>query len=161
MQTPLILDLYSNLLEKYPFANEKYGHAQFGWGGGMEHTTVSFMIYFERQLIAHEMAHQWFGDKITCGTWKDIWLNEGFATYLAALVIENYDGLAAFITEKANMINNITSSPNGAVYLTDSEALSVNRVFDSRLSYNKGAMVLNMLRFKLGDAAFFKELKII
>lgn len=159
LQTPLILDLYSNLLENYPFANEKYGHAQFGWGGGMEHTTVSFMIYFERQLIAHEMAHQWFGDKITCGTWKDIWLNEGFATYIAALVIENFDGLAAFITEKTNMINNITSSPNGAVYLTDSEALSVNRVFDSRLSYNKGAMVLNMLRFKLGDAAFFQGIK--
>lgn len=159
LQTPLILDLYSNLLENYPFANEKYGHAQFGWGGGMEHTTVSFMIYFERQLIAHEMAHQWFGDKITCGTWKDIWLNEGFATYIAALVIENFDGLAAFITEKTNMINNITSSPTGAVYLTDTEALSVNRVFDSRLSYNKGAMVLNMLRFKLGDAAFFQGIK--
>ena len=158
-QTPLLLNFFSNLLETYPFSNEKYGHAQFGWGGGMEHTTVSFMQNFSRSLIAHEMAHQWFGDKITCGTWKDIWLNEGFATYMASLVIENFDGAAAFINDKTNMINNITTSTNGAVYLTDAQALDVNRIFSSRFSYNKGAMVLNMLRFKLGDAVFFQGIK--
>ena len=158
-QTPLIMDLFESLFEIYPFHNEKYGHAQFGWGGGMEHTTVSFMGNFNRGLIAHEMAHQWFGDKITCGTWKDIWLNEGFATYVAALVIENFDGASAFITEKGSMINNITSSPNGAVYLTDTQALDVNRIFSGRLTYNKGAMVLNMLRFKMGDALFFQGVK--
>lgn len=158
-QTPLILNLYESLFEIYPFHNEKYGHAQFGWGGGMEHTTVSFMVSFERDLIAHEMAHQWFGDKITCGSWKDIWLNEGFATYVAALVIENFDGQASFVTEKNKMINNITSKTNGAVYLTDAELTNVNRIFDSRLTYNKGAMVLNMLRFKMGDALFFQGIK--
>lgn len=158
-QTPLILDLFSNLFEIYPFHNEKYGHAQFGWGGGMEHTTVSFMNNFSRSLIAHEMGHQWFGDKITCGTWKDIWLNEGFATYLASLVIENFDGTAAFVTDKTNMINSITSQTGGAVYLTDTEATNVGRIFSSRLTYNKGAMVLEMLRFKMGDAAFFQALK--
>lgn len=158
-QTPSILDLYENLFEVYPFHNEKYGHAQFGWGGGMEHTTVSFMVGFDRQLIAHEMGHQWFGDKVTCGTWKDIWLNEGFATYLAALVIENFDGVDAFIGEKNDMINYITSSPAGNVYLTDTQATNVDRIFSSRLSYNKGAMVLEMLRFKLGDAAFFQGIR--
>ena len=158
-QTPLILDLYENLFEVYPFHNEKYGHAQFGWGGGMEHTTVSFMVGFDRQLIAHEMAHQWFGDKVTCGSWKDIWLNEGFATYLATLVIENFDGIDAFVAEKQNMIDYITSSPNGNVYLTDLQATDVNRIFSGQFSYNKGAMVLEMLRFKLGDAAFFQGLK--
>jgi aminopeptidase N len=158
-QTPLILDLFKNLFEIYPFHNEKYGHAQFGWGGGMEHTTVSFMVGFDRQLIAHEMAHQWFGDKITCGSWKDIWLNEGFATYLADLVIENFDGNAAFIADKTSMINSITSQTGGAVYLTDTEATNVNRIFSSRLTYNKGAMVLNMLRLKLGDANFFQGMK--
>jgi aminopeptidase N len=158
-ETPAILDLYENLFEVYPFHNEKYGHAQFGWGGGMEHTTVSFMVNFDRQLIAHEMGHQWFGDKVTCGSWKDIWLNEGFATYLATLVIENFDGLDAFIAEKQDMINYITSQPAGNVYLTDAQATDVNRIFSSRLSYNKGAMVLEMLRFKLGDAAFFQGIK--
>ena len=158
-QTPLILNLFENLFEIYPFHNEKYGHAQFGWGGGMEHTTVSFMGSFGRGLIAHEMAHQWFGDKITCGTWKDIWLNEGFATYLASMVIENFDGQAAFTADKTNMIHAITSISNGAVYLTDAEALNVNRIFNGRLSYYKGAMVLNMLRLKLGDTLFFQALK--
>ena len=158
-QTPLILNLFENLFEIYPFHNEKYGHAQFGWGGGMEHTTVSFMGSFGRGLIAHEMAHQWFGDKITCGTWKDIWLNEGFATYLASMVIENFDGQAAFTADKTNMIHAITSISNGAVYLTDAEALNVNRIFNGRLTYYKGAMVLHMLRFKLGDTLFFQALK--
>jgi aminopeptidase N len=158
-ETPAILDLYENLFEVYPFHNEKYGHAQFSWGGGMEHTTVSFMVNFSRQLIAHELAHQWFGDKITCGTWKDIWLNEGFATYLATLVIENFDGIDAFVAEKQDMINNITSSPNGNLYLTDAQATNVNRIFSGRLSYDKGGMVLEMLRFKMGDAAFFQALK--
>lgn len=158
-QTPAIMNLYETLFEPYPFKNEKYGHAQFSWGGGMEHTTVSFMQNFSRELIAHELAHQWFGDKVTCGTWKDIWLNEGFATYLAALVIEDFDGNAAFVDEKNAMINYITSSPTGNVYLTDLQATDVNRIFSSRLSYDKGAMVLEMLRFKMGDTAFFLALR--
>ncbi|WP_291130738.1 M1 family aminopeptidase [Flavobacterium sp. UBA7682] len=158
-QTPVIMDLFENLFETYPFSAEKYGHAQCGFGGGMEHTTVSFMGNFSRGLIAHELAHQWFGDKITCGTWKDIWLNEGFATYLSALTIENLDGLDAFIIQKSGMIDFITSSPAGNVYLTDVQATNVSRIFSSRLSYNKGAMVLEMLRFKMGDTAFFQAIR--
>lgn len=151
-----IMNLYTNLFEEYPFASEKYGHAQFGWGGGMEHTTVSFMGSFGRNLIAHELAHQWFGDKITCGSWKDIWLNEGFATYLSGLVVENLDGNASFINWKQQLNTSITSQTTGAVYLADSDTTSVNRIFDGRLSYNKGAMVLHMLRKKLGDTQFFQ-----
>ena len=157
--TPAIMNFYEATFVPYPFRAEKYGHAQFGWGGGMEHTTVSFMGGFDRGLIAHEMAHQWFGDKVTCGPWKDIWLNEVFATYLASMVIENFDGEAAFISDKSSKINSITSQAGGAIYMTDAEATSVNRIFSSRLSYNKGAMVLNMLRLKLGTTNFLQGLR--
>jgi aminopeptidase N len=158
-QTLPIMDFFESTFETYPFSNEKYGHAQCGFGGGMEHTTVSFMGNFSRGLIAHELAHQWFGNKITCGTWKDIWLNEGFATYLSAMVIEHLDGATAFVNHKSSLINNITSNPSGNLYLTDVQATNVSRIFSSRLSYNKGAMVLEMLRFKMGDTAFFQALK--
>lgn len=158
-ETLAIMDFFESTFEPYPFSNEKYGHAQFGWGGGMEHTTISFMNNFSRGLIAHELGHHWFGDKVTCGSWKDIWLNEGFATYMASMVIEQFDGETAFIADKTAMISNITSQTTGAVYLTDAEALNASRIFSSRLSYNKGAMVLHMLRFKLGDAVFFQALR--
>jgi len=154
-----IMDLFANLFGEYPFADEKYGHAQFGWGGGMEHTTVSFMGNFNRDLIAHELAHQWFGNKVTCGSWKDIWLNEGFATYLSGLVYEELDGNSQFIAWKAQRNASITSLPDGAVYLSNQDTLNVNRIFSNRLSYNKGAMVLHMLRKKLGDTVFFLGLQ--
>ena len=154
-----IMNVFTELFGEYPFADEKYGHAQFGCRCGMEHTTVSFMGNFNRGLIAHELAHQWFGNKITCGSWKDIWLNESFATYLSGLTIENLDGNDSFIQWRESKNNSITSSPNGAVYLSDQDTTSVGRIFNGRLSYNKGSMVLHMLRRKLGDATFFQSLK--
>ncbi len=155
--TPSIIDLYGSLFEMYPFADEKYGHAEFGWGGGMEHTTMTFMGGWNRSLIAHELAHQWFGNKVTCGSWEDIWLNEGFATYLDALVIENFDGEISFRNWRSTKVNNITSQPSGSTFVSDTT--SVNRIFDGRLSYNKGAMILHMLRYKLGDTDFFQSIK--
>ena len=162
--TPAIINLYESLFGDYPFRNEKYGHAQFGWGGGMEHTTVSFMTAgntgaYSRSLIAHEMGHQWFGDKITCGTWKDIWLNEGITEYLAGLVVENLDGQAAFTNWKNSKNTSITSQPTGNLYLTDAQSTDVNRIFSSRITYNKGSMVTNMLRFKMGDVNFFQAMR--
>lgn len=155
--TPKIIDLYGDLFEPYPFAKEKYGHAEFGWGGGMEHTTMTFMGGWNRSLIAHELAHQWFGNKVTCGSWQDIWLNEGFATYLDGLVVENFDGENTFRAWRGNMVNSITSQKDGATFVTDTT--TVNRIFDSRLTYRKGAMILHMLRYKLGDEDFFQGVK--
>jgi aminopeptidase N len=154
-----IMNLFSNLFEPYPYASEKYGHAQFGWGGGMEHTTVSFMGSLGRGLIAHELAHQWFGDKVTCGSWQDVWLNEGFATYLSGLVIEDFDGNTDFRSWRQDKISSITNYPDGSVYIPAQDTTSVNRIFSGRLTYDKGAMVLHMLRKKLGDAVFYQGLK--
>jgi aminopeptidase N len=154
-----IMDLFEDRFGTYPYASEKYGHAQFSWNGGMEHTTISFMGGFSRNLIAHELAHHWFGNKVTCGTWKDIWLNEGVATYLSGMVVEHLDGLTGFINWKTTMINNITSQNGGYLYLNDSDLSNISRIFSSRLSYNKGAMVTHMLRWQLGDVDFFQGLR--
>ncbi|WP_445714648.1 M1 family aminopeptidase [Flavobacterium sp.] len=154
-----IMNVFEEKVGFYPYRSEQYGHVQFGWGGGMEHTTMSSMGGWSRSLIAHELGHQWFGDKITCGTWKDIWLNEGLTEYMAGIVVEELDGAAAFVSWKNSKISNITSQTSGAVYLTDAEALDVNRIFSSRLSYNKGSMVTHMLRWVMGDANFFQALR--
>lgn len=152
-QTIGMMLLFTQLFGDYPFKKEKYGHAQFGFGGGMEHQTMSSMGSFSRGLIAHELAHQWFGNKVTCGSWVDIWLNEGFATYLTALVDEFGNNPVAFENWKASTINAIISQPGGSVKVDDTT--SINRIFNFRLSYQKGAYLLHMLRKIVGDDDFF------
>ncbi|MCX6305060.1 MAG: M1 family aminopeptidase [Bacteroidetes bacterium] len=147
-----VLQLYDSLFGVYPFQREKYGHTQFGWGGGMEHQTMTFVASFGFELLAHELAHQWFGDDVTCGSWADIWLNEGFATYLSGLC---YEHLAPLYWKQFRMarVKSITAYPGGSVYCTDTTR--VYRIFDGRLSYAKGAMILHQLRWIMGDSAFF------
>ncbi|MEA2042523.1 MAG: M1 family aminopeptidase [Bacteroidota bacterium] len=162
-QTPDVIDVlefFSTQFIDYPYKDEKYGHAQFGWGGGMEHQTMSFMGGFSHRLMAHELAHQWFGDYVTCGSWEDIWLNEGFATYLEGMTIEQgldngaYEDFSEWREVK---IASIISDPGGSVFVDDTT--SVSRIFNSRLSYSKGAMVLHMLRQTVGDEVFFLSLQ--
>jgi aminopeptidase N len=148
---------FDSLFVTYPFKNEKYGHAQFGWGGGMEHQTMSFVGSFDYGLLAHETAHQWFGDYVTCGHWEDIWLNEGFATYLEGLTRERFVTSVTWQNWKQGKISNVTSQPGGSVKVDD--VSNVSRIFSGRLSYNKGSYLLHMLRWKLGSATFFAAIR--
>ncbi len=152
-----ILKLYESLVGPYPFAKEKYGHAQCGFSGGMEHQTMSFMGNFNRGLIAHELAHQWFGDMVTCGSWSDIWLNEGFATYFAALANDFGVDPAQWNLFKTSTISYVTDQTDGAVKVLDTN--NVSRIFDERLSYKKGSYLLHMLRGMMGDSLFFLGLR--
>ncbi len=149
-----MLRLFDSLFIEYPFMNEKYGHAQFTWGGGMEHQTMSFMVNFSFDLTAHELAHQWFGDLVTCASWNDLWLNEGFATYLTSVAYEYIYDKKTFRDKMRGTRADITADPNGSVKPKDTS--TVNQLFNGRLTYRKGAWLLHMLRVRMGDSLFFE-----
>lgn len=158
--TKQIMNTFENYFGAYPFRNEKYGHMQFMYGGGMEHQTMTSMGSWEQGLIAHELAHQWFGDKVTCGAWNDIWLNEGFATFgqhvaYEKLLMTNTE----FMTYLSSEIAYITTLPGGSVYVADANLGSVGNIFNGRLSYSKGGYVLRMMKWILGETAFYNALK--
>lgn len=149
------MQLFDTLLGEYPFIREQYAQTQFGWGGGMEHQTNSFMANLGFELVAHELAHQWFGNKITCASWQDIWLNEGFATYCSGLAYEHIQPQWWRAFRETNH-RRATDIADGSVFVDDTT--DVSRIFSSRLSYSKGAYVLHGLRWLLGDSLFFATL---
>lgn len=158
--TKTVMNTFENYFGPYPFRNEKYGHMEFQFGGGMEHQTMSSMGGWSKQLIAHELAHQWFGDKVTCGQWNDIWLNEGFATFgehvaNEKLLMNNTDFLNYLNGER----NFITSSPSGSVFVSDANLGNIGAIFSGRLSYSKGGYVVRMLKWILGETSFYQALK--
>jgi len=152
-----MINLFSDLFIEYPFIDEKYGHAEFGWGGGMEHQTMSFMGSLEFELMAHELAHQWFGDYVTCGNWQNIWLNEGFATFLSGLSFKYLLNGRWWPVWKRVNIERVTEEPDGSVFLADTT--NEERMFNPRLSYSKGGLILNMLRYEIGDENFYQAIK--
>jgi aminopeptidase N len=158
-KTVEIMEMLMKHFGKYPFFKEKYGHAEFGRNGGMEHQTMGFMGRFEDWLITHELAHQWFGDQVTCYSWQDIWLNEGFASFAEELLYEDFYPKSDLVNWRRYVINNVTLGNGGSVYVYGNDTNDVNRVFDHRLSYDKGAMVLQMLRWILGDSIFYTGIR--
>ena len=158
--TKTVMNTFEQYFGPYPYRNEKYGHMQFGWGGGMEHATMSSMGSWGRGIIAHELAHQWFGDKVTCGAWNDIWLNEGFATFGEHLANEKLLMTnSQFMSYLSSEMNYITSSAGGSVYVSDTNLGNTGAIFSGRLSYSKGGYVVRMIKWILGDDAFYSALK--
>lgn len=154
--TLVCFDLFTKKFGQYPFIKEKYGHAQCGFGGGMEHQTCSSMGSFGATLIAHELAHQWFGDKITTKNWENIWLNEGFATFSEAVYLEGIGGKTSY-NANINSIMNGAKRATGTLFVKDIS--NVSQIFNTNRTYNKGGVVLHMLRGVLGDDTFFKVLQ--
>jgi len=155
-KTPKMLEVFSKLYSLYPFINEKYGHAEFNWGGGMEHQTISSMGSFGQGIISHELAHQWYGDKITCKTFNHIWLNEGFATYSESAFLEEVQGKDVYISSiNSRMLDAKTAK--GSIYVANTN--NINEIFNSSRTYSKGAIVLHMLRGVIGDSLFYKTLQ--
>ncbi|MBD3168616.1 MAG: T9SS type A sorting domain-containing protein [candidate division Zixibacteria bacterium] len=151
--TPEIMEIYVDLFGDYPFAEEKYGHSIFPFAGGMEHQNNcsfgSILITGNgtyESIVVHELAHQWFGDMITCHQWADVWMNEGFATYCEALYYEQVDGLEAYLYYMTH--DNRVREPSGPIY-------DPSYLWSSNTVYNKGSWVLHMLRGVMGDEDFF------
>jgi hypothetical protein len=159
-KTSDLIKLYSGLYGDYPFKNEKYGHCVAPSGGGMEHQTMTTLVNFSFLLVAHELSHQWFGDYVTCKTWQDIWINEGFASYseyLANQYLVSQSEADSWIVRAQDYIKSI---PGGSVYVPAEFANNEDRIFDYRLTYAKGAAIIHMIRQEVGnDELFFSIMR--
>lgn len=161
-RTSGFIELLSDYYGMYPFKDEKYGHCLAGIGGGMEHQTMSTMGGFSFGLVAHELGHMWFGDNVTCATWSDIWINEGFASYTEYLTAYYIQGPSSAASWMNGAHNSVKSSPGGSVYVPPAEVYPENvwRIFDGRLSYKKGAAIIHVFRQELqNDELFFEILQ--
>jgi len=152
LMTADMIAYFAGVYGEYPFVAEKYGHAQFLWGGAMEHQTCSSMGVFYESIIAHELAHQWWGDMVTCADFRHIWLNEGFAVYSEALWLGDHYGPEGYWGK----MNSTRYYGGGTIYCPTLD--DWNRIFNVSLSYNKASWVLHMLRHVVGDEAFFLTL---
>ncbi len=154
-EVPQYMEALEHFFGPYPFPGEKYGMAQFTWGGGMEHQTITSIGGVRsswRYIYVHELAHQWYGDQVTCASWQDIWLNEGFASYAEALYVEYFNGEQAYHGYMATQ----EYTAGGTVFIEDTSR--VGNIF-GRIVYDKGSWVLHMLRHVLGDSVFFEALR--
>ncbi len=156
---------YSQNFCEHPFPKDGFAtlNSQFFWGG-MENQTLTSLCpsCWSEDLVSHEFAHQWFGDMITCGTWADVWLNEGFATYCEAFWWENshgYTGYKSFINNDAAYY--FQANPHFPISMPE-WALNtppVDTLFNSAIVYDKAACVMHQLRYMLGDSVFLAVLQ--
>ena len=154
-----MLYVFSDLYGLYPFRDEKYGHCMAPLSGGMEHQTMTTQGFFETSLTAHELGHQWFGDNVTCEDWGHIWVNEGFASYSEYLFFQSLSQNQAQ-QKMLDVHNNVMSQAGGSVYVPVASQDNENRIFSSRLSYDKGSALVHMVRHWVNDDnLFFNAMK--
>ena len=111
------------------------------------------------EVVAHEIAHQWFGDHVTESTWSDLWLSEGFATYFAGLMVQRYEGESRFrdyMQTAADTYFNFEKKTRIPIHDTETDDLF--KLLNAN-NYQKGAWVLHMLRAELGDEIFFRSIR--
>lgn len=152
-----LLDMYSGYYGPYLYVDEKYGHAQIGWSGGIEHQTMTFLYDFDPVVEAHELAHQWFGNYVTCKGWSNIWVNEGFASYSEYMAIEQFYTADTTRWKEYKLAGALNSQYS--IYVKDTTDMDV--IFDQSTTYDKGGLVLQMLRNEIGTNAFFKGCRYI
>ncbi len=154
-----MLELLSEKYGLYPFSEEKYGNCLAEIGGGMEHQTMTTIGSFSFGLNIHEMGHMWYGDNITCATWSDIWINEGFASYTEYLGAEFLQSQSTANSWMNSAHNYVMGESGGSVYVPEDEVYYGNewRIFDGRLSYKKGAAILHQIRYLINDDEVFFE----
>ncbi len=160
----------------YPFPDPakggKHGYYEGLNGGAMEHQTFSAMStasLTSTSTLIHELAHQWFGDKVTFATWNDLWLAESFGEYLPALAGELVTGVTAAYTTRNSIKNNATDGalqnistayiPTGGIVNSNTIWTGTGSLAYGRAVYKRGAMILAMLRAMSGDSKFFNVLK--
>lgn len=164
--TQPILEFFIDRIGPYPY--EKLAQVQAnGVGGGMELASSIFYGYGAtgagRQLIAHEMAHQWFGDSATESDWDDVWLSEGFATYFALLYQEFQDGRDAFLEgvrrSKNQAITYALANPNSTI--VHNNLADISRVIANNAQvYQGGAQVLQNIRGVIGTETFWTGIRL-
>jgi aminopeptidase N len=155
-----MLVLFSDKYGLYPFHKEKYGHAMWPWGGAMEHQTMTTTGTFDFGYTSHELGHSWFGDYVTCATWQDIWINEGFASYSEYIAIENLANEEYEIGHLNHAERYARNATEGSIYLSFEDAQNESAVFNYSLTYRKGLMLVHMIRYIIDDdELFFTVLK--
>lgn len=153
------MELLCRVYGMYPFYKEKYGHCMAPFGGGMEHQTMTSIGFFDFEIDAHELGHQWWGDNVTCKSWGDIWINEGFASYTEH-VCNQYLEPTLFMSSLNSAHNNVMTQPGGSVYFTNSDTMNTGRIFSSRLTYDKGGAIIRTLQFEINnDSIWFPLLR--